>query len=104
MPNWEGSDRRERLPDDWPDRRRHVLARDAHRCQHLRVDTQRLCGKPATDVDHIRNDDDHSYSNLQALCTYHHRQKSGREGGIASGIVRRKAREGKPQKKHPGLL
>jgi 5-methylcytosine-specific restriction endonuclease McrA len=106
MPNWIGSNRRTLLPADWPTIVKRILIRDHHRCQHVREDTQRKCGRRATDVDHITRpadggtDDD---SNLQALCSYHHGQKTGREGGIASGRSRQAARDAaKPL--HPGLL
>lgn len=103
MPNWEGSDRASRLPADWNARRVVVLQRDSYACQHVRSDTGRRCGARANEVDHIRNDDDHSYSNLRALCSYHHAQKSGREGGVASGAARRKKRDSRARP-HPGLL
>jgi len=103
VPNWEGSDRRERLPADWPERRQLVLIRDKHRCQHVREDTGRKCLAPARDVDHINADDDHRLEALQAICGWHHDRKSGREGGIASGISRRAARDAK-KKPHAGYL
>lgn len=103
MPNWEGSDRLSRLPQDWPARRQVVLTRDGHVCQHVRTDTGRRCGARATDVDHIHADDDHSFANLQALCAHHHLKKSGREGGVASGAARRAKRDAK-RKPHPGML
>ena len=103
---WVGSNRHEQLPANWPAIVQRILARDHHRCQHVRYDTARRCLARATDVDHIINyavggtDED---SNLQSLCEYHHRQKSGREGGIASGASRRAKRDAaKPV--HPGLL
>lgn len=103
---WEGSDRRRTLPDDWAVRQLTVLRRDHHRCQHIRIDTERRCLRQARDVDHIipnsqGGTDD--YSNLMALCSYHHSQKSGREGGIASGKAKR-ARAEKARPMHPGLM
>lgn len=106
MPGWKGSTRRQTLPKDWPARVVYVLRRDRYRCQHIREDTGRKCGAPANQVDHIirpaegGTDDP---SNLQALCGWHHQQKSSREGGIASGAARRARRDAaKPQ--HPGLI
>lgn len=106
MPNWEGSKRRSTLPDDWAVTTLRILRRDFHRCQHIREDTGKRCLGQARDVDHIipnsqaGSDAD---SNLQALCEYHHRQKSGREGGRASGKARRAKRDAaKPL--HPGLM
>jgi 5-methylcytosine-specific restriction endonuclease McrA len=106
MPGFEGSDRRRTLPADWPTIVKRILIRDHHRCQHIREDTQRKCGRRASDVDHIISykqggtDDD---SNLQALCAYHHGKKTGREGGTASGRARA-ARRTAEQPVHPGLL
>jgi 5-methylcytosine-specific restriction protein A len=99
---WEGSDRRSRLPGDWPARRAHVLARDGYMCQHVRLDTGRICALRATDVDHIRHGDDHSEANLQALCDWHHKKKSGSEGGKASAEARAKRAKANAYV-HPGL-
>lgn len=104
MPNWEGSNRKSRLPANWPELRREVLARDGHQCMHLRQDTGRLCLAQARDVDHIDSTtDDDRMTNLRSLCGYHHGVKSGREGGIASGVARRKKAQGAAPR-HPGLL
>lgn len=106
MPNWEGRNRRQTLPPDWPARVAHVLKSDKHRCRHIRTDTGRYCNAPARDVDHIISYADggtDDYSNLQALCAWHHGQKSGREGGLVSGRVRAAKRDAaKPL--HPGLM
>jgi 5-methylcytosine-specific restriction protein A len=103
---WVGSNLQATLPSDWGATTLRILNRDRHRCQHIREDTGRGCLKPAHEVDHISNhasggtDDD---SNLQALCSWHHGKKSGREGGTASGRSRRAKRDAvKPL--HPGLL
>lgn len=93
------STRKQTLPPDWLHRRRAVLIRDGHRCQHVRYDTGLPCMEWATDVDHIGNRDDHTLANLQALCAYHHRQKTSSQGGRAA------ARKREPQKqKHPGII
>jgi 5-methylcytosine-specific restriction protein A len=99
---WQGSDRRARLPADWEATRQYVLRRDGFICQHVRTDTGRICAYRATDVDHIERGDDHRESNLQALCDYHHKKKSGREGGLASRDARAKRRAATASK-HPGL-
>lgn len=70
-----GSSRRERLPNDWPERRRRVLERDGHRCYR--------CGAHADEVDHVEPGDDHRIENLAAICTTCHRRKSASEGGRA---------------------
>ncbi len=106
MPGWKGSTRRHELPKDWPQRHARVLKRDHHRCQHVREDTGRKCGRHANQVDHIIRPDDGGTDddrNLQALCEWHHQRKSSSEGGTASAIARRARRDAaKPQ--HPGLL
>lgn len=103
MPGWQGSDRRERLPADWHITQPRILERDRHQCRHVRSDTGRECGAHARQVDHRVPGDDHSDANLFAICDWHHAQKSGREGGTASGKARRAKRdEAKPQ--HPGVM
>jgi 5-methylcytosine-specific restriction enzyme A len=71
---WAGSDRQARLPGNWSTIRRRVLERDGYECQ--------LCGAPADEVDHIRNNDDHSLANLWTLCEPHHKAKTAREAAI----------------------
>ena len=97
---WAGA-RKKRLPPDWEARRSRVLARDGYQCTHTRVDTGARCVEPASDVDHIVPGDDHSLSNLRALCRWHHARKSSAEGAAAR---RPRARKRRPQDKHPGLL
>lgn len=96
------SPRAARLPADWYQRRMKVLARDAHRC--VAQDSQGYrCAERATDVDHIVRGDDHDLGNLQALCGWHHRQKTAVEAAEARRAKPRRSRfhEGEP---HPGLL
>ncbi|MEU4155709.1 hypothetical protein [Actinoplanes sp. NPDC026670] len=63
------------------------------------------CPEPASDVDHIRAGDDHSDSNLRAICAYHHDRKSGREGGLAAAKARARHRKKfNRQEAHPGAL
>lgn len=106
MAGWSGSLRGAELPANWHITQPRILARDGFQCQHVRQDTGRRCLEHARDVDHIiphsqmGSDDD---DNLEALCKYHHGQKSGREGGIASGIARRAAKK-TGARRHPGLL
>jgi 5-methylcytosine-specific restriction endonuclease McrA len=93
---WAGSTRRGRLPSNWPAIRRTILSRDGHACTW--TDHGQQCGQPATDVDHIINNDDDDPSNLRALCTTHHRAKTSREG-----VTARRPRK-RPTEQHPGLL
>lgn len=97
---WEGSDRRSRLPADWPTLRRRILRRDGYRCQERLADGS-LCDARATDVDHVIPGDDHSESNLRSLCSWHHRRKSSREGNAARGPVPTRTRA---PERHPGAL
>jgi len=97
---WTDSDRRERLPEDWPRRRMRVLRRDNYRCQA--VDSLGVrCGAPANQVDHIDPGDNHDESNLQALCRWHHARKSSREGAAAR---RPRPRQRREPEAHPGMV
>lgn len=103
MPNWENSDRRSRLPADWPAIRRRILKRDGYRC--VLVEDGLRCIGVGTDVDHIIPNDNHADINLQTLCAFHHRKKSGAEGGAAyRAKVARNKRRMRRQERHPGLL
>ena len=86
---WAGSDRKSRLPADWPKRRRIVLDRDPV-CQ-LRT---HCTGAPSTEVDHRDAGDDHRLSNLQGVCGPCHKHKTATERPS-----QRRANEA-----HPGLL
>lgn len=94
---WAGSDRASRLPPDWPILRAAVLTEAGHRCEILVRDGSR-CRDRATEVDHIEAGDNHTRANLQAICEWHHRRKSSREGNSA------RARRHRQPPKHPGLL
>jgi 5-methylcytosine-specific restriction enzyme A len=84
-PAWSGSDRRDRLPADWAERRGAVLARDGGRCRIALPG----CIGTAVEVDHIVPGDDHELINLRAACVPCHRIKSASEGGAASAVSRR---------------
>lgn len=89
---WSTSNRRARLPKDWPKIRLRILKRDRRICH--------VCGLPGADeVDHVQAGDDHRDTNLAAIhgdpC---HRQKSTREGLAAQ------PRRARPAAPHPGLL
>lgn len=74
-----------------------ILRRDRYACQ---IRGPRCTGV-ATEVDHIRPGDDHSMSNLQAVCAACHSQKSAREGNAARARLR--ALRLRPAEKHPGM-
>ena len=101
---WQSSDRRSRLPDDWWRRRGHVLKHAGYRCQHIRFDTGVQCTEPAKDVDHIKPGDDHSYGNLQALCAWHHKQKTAQEAAAGRAARGTRSRRRPDDGSHPADL
>lgn len=97
------SPRSKRFPADWEKRRRVVLERDGFKCQ-WRLSGGGVCGAPATDVDHEVPNDDNSFANLRALCSEHHRRKTGGEGGRGYwAAVKRSRGKFVRVEKHPGL-
>lgn len=90
MSGWSNSDRRKRLPADWPQRRRLVLDRDRRLC---RLRYAGICTTVATDVDHIVAGDNHELTNLQAACRPCHTHKTNLE----------RATTRRPAERHPGL-
>ncbi|TCC19953.1 HNH endonuclease [Kribbella sindirgiensis] len=105
MPGWNGSNRRDRLPANWNKIRERILRRDNYECQQENPYGAKECPEPATDVDHIIPGDDHSDVNLQSLCDWHHKQKSGAEGAAAARARRQKIdRKFRRTEEHPGLM
>lgn len=97
---WSGkSGRTVPLPKMWRAIRANVLKRDGYQCVQIREDTGLRCGARATDVDHIKDADDHRHSNLQSLCSWHHDQKTACQGGSATRAAQRK----REKKSHPGI-
>lgn len=96
---WDSKKRKAQLPANWSALRRKVLDRDQHRCCATLPNGSR-CSETAKHVDHVVRGDDHSMSNLQALCPKHHFQKSAAEGRAAQGPRPRQQRTSEP---HPGL-
>lgn len=102
---WAGSDRRGRLPDDWPQRVATVKARADGQCEWKlkgRNGGRFRCPNPGTDCDHINRGDDHSYVNLQWLCERHHKIKTSEEGNTAKAAI--KAQGTRPPERHPGSI
>lgn len=95
MGRFDTSDRRSRLPRNWSAIRRRILYRDKF-CRGCQVNF-------STEVDHILPGDDHRDENLQGLCRYCHSRKSAREGGLATGVIRRQraALKKRPPEPHP---
>lgn len=98
--SWDTSDRKDRLPPDWPDIRRAVKARARGRCQANPHDPK--CPGWGSDADHITPGDDHSMDNLQWLSGACHWAKTNRE--TAARNRARKAAKLKPTEQHPGRL
>jgi 5-methylcytosine-specific restriction protein A len=95
--SWAGSDRRERLPDNWLQLRQAVFARDGWQCV-MRTPSGQRCPQPAQECDHINPGDDHSMSNLRSLCKPHHASITGAQGGSR---VHKRARMAHPLKRRP---
>lgn len=95
---WSTSDRRSRLPKDWPAIRRRILQRDPT-CR-LRFD---CCTTTSTEVDHVRRGDDHSDANLQGACGPCHKRKTAWEAAQARR-GRRPPTTARPAEQHPGML
>jgi 5-methylcytosine-specific restriction protein A len=97
---WDNSDRRSRLPGNWQTLRLRVLRRDHYLCQ-ARDEHGLKCGERARDVDHIVAGDNHSMSNLQALCPACHQRKTIDESREAREAKRARMDYREP---HPGLI
>lgn len=95
---WERGLHDRNLPPNWKGIRSAVMLRDDRTC--------RFCGREATDVDHIRNRDDHRLDNLRALCDACHKRRTGRQGAAAYNAGRKRAKQTlrRPVEAHPGLL
>ncbi|MER7169160.1 HNH endonuclease [Micromonospora sp. NPDC000207] len=102
---WAGSDRKARLPANWPALRREGLRRNPKRICHW-------CGLPGgEDFDHKKAGDDHSQDNLDWI---HGRRSVERgvsernchgEKSSAEGLAARaKTSNRRPKERHPGLL
>jgi 5-methylcytosine-specific restriction protein A len=89
-------------PVDWPARVEAVLARDRVCQQKISADGS-ICGNPHDlECDHIGDPTNHELSNLQALCSTHHKRKTARQGAEARN--RRRIPRKRPPEKHPGLI
>ena len=107
MGTWYDSDRKARLPKNWSTIVKRIRARDGERCTWVyRVEDQ-LARCPATtrlEVDHIKNNDDHSDSNLRTLCHDHHAQKTQSESWASRSKNLAKAKKSfRRHEEHPAL-
>jgi len=94
---WESSNRKHRLPSNWWALRAQVLRRAHNQCEVINDGIR--CTNIANEVDHIIPGDDHSLSNLRAICTDHHKVKSSQEGNAA-----RKKKYSRRIEPHPGYI
>ena len=96
---WKDSNRVNQLPKNWKLIRIAVMRRDNYTCQ------EGNCRNLATDVDHIKPGNDHSMSNLRAICSEHHRKKSSSEGYAAMNKKRKDIDQRfRRTETHPSLL
>ena len=91
--SWTTSDRRDRLPDDWPKSVAQVKRRARGRCEASVHDP--ACDGRGRDVDHVHQGDDHSLTNLQLLSRPCHLRKTRLDNGYQAVV---KA----PGERHPG--
>jgi 5-methylcytosine-specific restriction protein A len=99
---WEGSDRRARLPANWPRLRAKRLEIDGHRCT-WRLPSGKRCPRAATEVDHkVAMSDDHRIQALQSLCSDHHAKKTVQDA--RKGKAAKKASRRRPPEDPPGRL
>lgn len=98
---WHSSNRRARLPRDWPKTHSRILGRDpvctCHGCHACTAPGVR-CLRLSTDVDHLVRGDNHDDTNLAGKCGPCHDVKSSSEGHAARPKLSR------PAEPHPGLL
>lgn len=91
--SWSTSDRRDRLPSDWPKRVAAVKRRARGRCEATHHAPG--CNGRGTDCDHVEQGDDHSLGNLQWLSGPCHDRKTRLDNGYQAAV---KA----PTERHPG--
>lgn len=88
---------RRQLPGNWGTIRRRVLERDGYTCQLQDAH----CTVGASEVDHIRDPDNHDETNLRAACTRCHADRT--KAQAIAGSKAWHARRRRPPETHPGL-
>ncbi len=91
--SWDTSDRRSRLPDDWPKRVAQVKRRSHGRCEAVVHDPG--CDGRGRALHHVHQGDDHSLDTLQLLSRPCHLRKTRLDNGYTASV---KA----PVEQHPG--
>lgn len=99
--SWDGSDRKSRLPKNWPVLVSQTKKRAGGRCE-WRLKSGKRCPRAGSDCDHKRAGDNHDLSNLQWLCAHHHGVKSSLEGRQAQRA--KKALRRRPPEAMPGRV
>lgn len=106
--SWETSNRRERLPSNWPalvsavkKRAKATSKLGIEQCQ-ARLPSGARCPRKGTDVDHIVPGDDHAMNNLRLLCETHHDRKTLKEA--YDGRMAYKRSKYRPSEEHPGTI
>lgn len=99
--SWDGRSRAPHLPPDWDERRAYVAARAGGRCEGVMGDGTR-CVEAGCECDHVEHGDDHDVSNLQWLCSWHHKRKTQREARAELSALR--AARVPRRRPHPGLI
>lgn len=100
---WQNSDRRSRLPSNWPAITTAIHLRSGGICEVIKTSTGQRCTNPANGgVDHIDRDGGDGFENLRDTCHFHHSKKSSKEGNDAKAA--KKALKKRPQEEHPGAI
>jgi 5-methylcytosine-specific restriction protein A len=97
--SWDTSDRRARLPKDWPKRVAATKARAGGRCEGISLQGEPRwhdpkCNGVGRECDHERRGDDHSLPNLRWLSSPCHTTKTHLE----------KPSRNRPAPQHPGVI
>lgn len=87
---WETSDRKSRLPGNWLALRKEVFRVKGRRCYI--VEDGHRCGAEAGEVDHVVPSGPDDISNLEPICSTHHKSKSSSEGWHAMNRKKKAAR------------
>lgn len=104
--SWETSDRRSRLPKDWPWRVAQTKYRAGGMCEGISLRGEdrwhvETCDRIGRECDHDERGDDHSLTNLRWLSPRCHLHKTQQEVAEVQRAQAAKARF--PRETHPGL-
>lgn len=97
---WSTSDRRHRLPPDWPALKAHTRKRAGNRCEAHHHHPR--CDGTGQEADHITPGDDHTPDNLQWLNAHCHKFKTAAESAARNSQAAELRK--RPAEDHPGRL